>query len=1352
VSRRKVRGRAVAAPSKAGLAFALGVLVMLAATTAFAKPARRQSNWGQTTAGNAATSVACAWSKKTLAGSLLIASVTYTGGTGTTVTAPGGEGWTLISAGAATSGTSLGVAIFYSASSAVHAVSSTETFALSTSSEAVLELTEFSGVVLVTPEDVSVATGGTAATAATLNVTPAGGASAELSFAVWGLLSATTTPGSPNGSFTKITSAGTPPLANSAAPSSASTMSIHAFRLLTPASGPITTTLSPSPAATWAGALVTFRVTSEYWIGHGGYPARPAVPDPAICYGYFDDDGCWSSTSGGVNDEAAPGNTDVVVFDGGGTGNVTFNAIDASQDQAYTMEIDAGYTGTMSVTDRAVSPDVRTTSTFLMSGGTFNVNGAQIQFVGATTLSGSATFNGGSGTETFGAALTVTQGTMTLGAASFSGVTNVGSASTTGVLTLGAGTASLPGLLNVKGAGSQLDAGSAALSISGAATVDNGGAINGQTATTLSFGGALTVTNGTVDLSTSTATPSFTGAVQVGSATTIGILKLNAGAVSFASTLDVDGAGSIFNAGSATLALTKRVTLDSGGTFTGGTANVTFGGAVPSTSNSIVVTNGTMDLSSAGTAVSSGTVTVTGGTMAVGNGISGASITLPDGLAVDGGTFMAGAGALVVTGATTVNAGGILNGGSNTMTFNGAVTVGSGGTSGAFNARAATNVAFTTTTKFQVASTFSGNSASGTFTLAPTLNSTGLFSVGDPGTSGRWTFTAGAHFNNMPVSFPAGGGGGHLSAAATTTFAFDGNITSNVGSSSTLPIIDCAGAGCAASGITVSIASTSVLNINGLEIDNSVAAGVTIASGATFTLLQRLKFQNNVAAGVGGVHLTITSAKQVISMPGCFFDSTAATNLALIGTSASKGVRALLEFQSTAVNGGHAGEAFDSDSDTDDDGVANTTASSPWSSIVEWVAATPNDTSGTGVGYPTAAFDWNTFSWYGVYAAYKDTAGAGTADVLWLRNADGSAGYSFSVPDSSGNIVGTPWWDTVNETLAGVDANGDGDTADTDVHVVYVGTSGGHIIKLVDNGASLARPAAGAWSTDFTSTSVATITSPLIEDGTNLYFGGTDATMSMTPNQIFAVQIVGGGSGEKALVREKSSVDNVTAAPSWAVYSGHTYLFVGSAAVSSQAYIYQVDITANTIANSFTGATFNVNDSVRLINNRAYAVTDGGKLFFLNASNTTAGGFTNLAGSPYISAALSPIKFAPYIDSTNNSAYFGDNAGNLYVVTSTGANFTGYPFALLGSAISSSPLYVGTGVIAVGGSDGFVYFVDRHNASNAAALFKRYYAGTGTVSSIAYNANTSAYMVSTSDGKLIFIKASDVPDPTASNQ
>jgi len=40
----------------------------------------------------------------------------------------------------------------------------------------------------------------------------------------------------------------------------------------------------------------------------------------------------------------------------------------------------------------------------------------------------------------------------------------------------------------------------------------------------------------------------------------------------------------------------------------------------------------------------------------------------------------------------------------------------------------------------------------------------------------------------------------------------------------------------------------------------------------------------------------------------------------------------------------------------------------------------------------------------------------------------------------------------------------------------------------------------------------------------------------------------------------------------------------------------------------------------------------------------------------------------------------------------------------------------------------------------------------GTVSAVSYNANTSQYLVSSSDGKLVFINGADVSDPTAGTE
>jgi hypothetical protein len=123
------------------------------------------------------------------------------------------------------------------------------------------------------------------------------------------------------------------------------------------------------------------------------------------------------------------------------------------------------------------------------------------------------------------------------------------------------------------------------------------------------------------------------------------------------------------------------------------------------------------------------------------------------------------------------------------------------------------------------------------------------------------------------------------------------------------------------------------------------------------------------------------------------------------------------------------------------------------------------------------------------------------------------------------------------------------------------------------------------------------------------------------------------------------------------------------------------------------------------------------------------------------------------IHAQSGLAYFGDNSGRLYAVTSAGADSTGYPYSVTGAAITSSPLYISnTGVVALGAADGYVYFIDRHNGSGNPALFNRYYVGTGSVSSVSYNASNAEYMVASSDGKLAFILASSVADPTSANE
>src|SRR5262249_17890435 len=154
---------------------------------------------------------------------------------------------------------------------------------------------------------------------------------------------------------------------------------------------------------------------------------------------------------------------------------------------------------------------------------------------------------------------------------------------------------------------------------------------------------------------------------------------------------------------------------------------------------------------------------------------------------------------------------------------------------------------------------------------------------------------------------------------------------------------------------------------------------------------KNIKFTNSGSGATS--QLTMTLATQVVNAPGCYFDGTATHNVTLNGTSSAlRGALAIFENQSATANGSGAGNANDADGDkgVSPDLTANDNfvdAGSPgapyYGSVIEWVYASPTDTAGTAVGFPTAAFDWNTFVYYGVYVAFKDVTGAGTADTLW---------------------------------------------------------------------------------------------------------------------------------------------------------------------------------------------------------------------------------------------------------------------------------------------------------------------------------------------------------------------------------
>ena len=984
----------------------------------------------------------------------------------------------------------------------------------------------------------------------------------------------------------------------------------------------------------------------------------------------------------------------------------------------------------------------------VVSGGVFDGNGATLAVKG----------------------LFVSGGTFTAGSGNFS--TNNGGATTAsgGTATFSAGTASFAGLVTLSGG--TVTFGSGAPTFAAGLDIEGTSVTFGASASTVTVTGTAIVGAGTVTFTNGSAAPDFSNTLlftQSG-----GTINVNGANVAVGSTITTGSndafvmSGGTFN--NTTAGGVLAVGTAGGG---GGIMNQTGAGAVY---NSVAAATETFN----GPLKVSGAMTVGTATMA------GTVITTRKDVTISaGGTLSLSSAGLSFTGTSAMTIAGTLNAGSGTVTFAGppSLTV-----SGTYNAQSSTLTAGHPRDGerdvqrrhvddeaqrharahgdvqheqldgrhlrgrrhddgHEAPST--GTRSTSTFSVAPTLTA-GTFTVGDARLDGQRGLHGGRDVreSGMTLAFPTSGS--TLSTPGGQTITVNGPVTSNGGSVATPPRI---ARSSGTTGITVAFGATSVLNVNGLEIDNSVATGVTIADGATFTSLQKVAFKNNVAASVatGATHLAITSSNasgsKVIATAGCSFDATAQYNVTLSGLMASTGVRAVFEFQSAAINGPRAGPSFDLDADTTGDNVADTVAANRWGSVVEWVNASPTDTAGTAVGFPTAAFDWNTFQWYGIYVAYKDTTGAGTADVLWMRNNDGSPAYSFTVPQTSGDLVGPPRWDSLNEVTADLDINGDGDKTDTDIRVVYIATTGGHIIKLVDNGTSLTRPAVGPWASDFTSTGVSTITSGLSNDGTNLYFGGTT---SGTAN-VFGVQVAG-GAGEATLQKTVGPLLNtLTTVPAFATSGGWTYVFMGSTVLSGNSRIYRLNLTTALVNASYASPTTDINGAIDLVNGRAYAVSDGGTVYALDALNFDVGAFTNVTGFPYQTASAQPIELPPWVDASDNSAYFGDDSGKIYSLTSAGVAKTGYPLSIAGAPkITSTPIYLpGSGVLAVGANDGSVTFIDRNNGTGPSA-FKRYFetSSGNNVSSVSFDRNTSVYMVSSSDGKLVFISASDVGDPT----
>jgi hypothetical protein len=923
-------------------------------------------------------------------------------------------------------------------------------------------------------------------------------------------------------------------------------------------------------------------------------------------------------------------------------------------------------------------------------------------YTGTVTLAASQTFTASSDFSVAGGTFTGGSG----GTLAF----NSGAASLhiSGGTVNGGGSALSPANVEVSGTGT-FNTGAGTLSASGGLN-QTGGAIS--TGGTVTVAGISFVSGGTFTNATASKVTTFSSTLALSGT---GAVRVNAGTFTVTGDTTMSGSATLDGASGGTVNFNSRLIM-SGGTVT--TASGTFtlqnhlqvgGGTYKNTGTTTTNVTNTSRLDLTG----AGAVLVSGGTMHVTRAVS----------LSDTSTYTAAAGTTNTFDTTlTVNTGTTFDLGGGSLTVSGAMTVAGGTFTG-------TGSSTLDNTLDVTSGTYDASSGSSTVAGLATISG-GTYKIGSSATG--QTMSAGMTISGGTLDGSSATGA--LKLAASQTLAVESGTLQTSTASTTGPTFGAAGVAW-----TFSVTGGTV-NLNGAKLAGTTGTnGLNIGASATISKLDHVDFANVPTTNPGSATylLTINQATLSLHSTGCKFDYNPSTfsnlkTVRLTDSNTTVDVRAWFQFMNAATNGAAAGDAYDADEDTaPDDGVGDVGNKA----VVYWSYTIITDTAGAIQGVPTAAFDWNTGAYYSTYAVYRDASG--TTDRLYVRDANGDPVSYYDIPTANGNVVGTPLW-----------------TTESSVHVVYLATSTGRIYRLIDTNGTLAA-SSGTWATYFSSGTVVSITSPMIDDGTNLYFGGTTTGAA---NRVFGVS-----KSAKTLVKNVTTAANISAAPSWKINTATstTYLFVGSAFVTNQAYLYRINmvptgaVDATCCGTSVTSTS--IGSSTRLANSILYAGDGSAKLHALDAMNLGVGGFVNKSGWPYQDSnatrhspvTVGAIQGAPWVDTAAGRLFYGDNDGHLYQLTTAGALVTNYPIRLTTTnQLRSSPIYLsGSGVVVIGDSGGNVYYVDVKNASSAPALM---YTTTlsGAVSSISYNANTAQYMVGTASGVLEMLPVKVDPTPT----
>ena len=419
---------------------------------------------------------------------------------------------------------------------------------------------------------------------------------------------------------------------------------------------------------------------------------------------------------------------------------------------------------------------------------------------------------------------------------------------------------------------------------------------------------------------------------------------------------------------------------------------------------------------------------------------------------------------------------------------------------------------------------------------------------------------------------------------------------------------------------------------------------------------------------------------------------------------------------------GYCNDSWTIDDDANNDGVGDLPAGNE--AVVQYVRGAGTDTAGTIEGFPTAAFDWNTFTYYSTYVAFHDVSG--TVDRVYVRTQTGAAEYSWDTP-SGEQIVGTPRWNTGGTT-----------------HYLYVATVSGKIYRLIDNGTSLVQDGSGSWAGAANPFDCAcTIVTPLVVNTTNLYWGGIKT--SPVGQRIWTMS-------QSTQAQPMGSPFMITptitsAAPALWTDGATNYLFIGLTG-----NLIKLNVSNQTLnATNTSPGSASVVGRIATATTRIFAADSGGNVWAFDPNNFTG---TNRVWQ-YTVGGTDTIQGSLLTDQVGGVIHFGTEQGKVGGVNiATGATHTGYPFVpgSTSDAIRSAPLYL-SGILLVGTTTGKLFIYDRNNGTTGPAFIKQYYFGpTQAVSGVGYDSNVLRYMVSTADpttkdGRLYFIDA--ITDPTA---